>query len=147
MEIVLDEMLATLACQSLLYEAVTWPKPGLITAKSSGKHTDMNIYHFLDSSVGLYSYFKKLVLLVEGELTLNEIFEKSRELGKVAEERMYFETHGVNTHKGAIFILGLLVVTIAYCKKYNLPFKEIQSCVKEMTQDLVQRDFQKIHVP
>jgi len=141
MEINFGDEMAILATQSLLYEAVTWPKPGLVTPVSSGKHSDMNIYHFMNSSVSLYPYFKRLTLLAQEPYSLKEIFESSRELGKNAEERMYLETEGVNTHKGAIFILGILVMAFSYTRSRGLDFSTLSESVKEMTKGIVKGDF------
>ncbi len=99
------------ATQALLYELSLSPKPGLVDKISSGSHNDMDFFSFLNSTAILSSYWSKLIALAktnseqkgEGEL------RKIRLLGIEMEEKMFDFTHNVNTHKGAIFIIGMLV--------------------------------------
>lgn len=110
------DFLAQQAVKSLLYEVAVTPKPGLVDRIDNGAHRDMDFYTFIDSAVCLYDYFKKcaLIAIEESELSLNQIFEKLRYLGISAEEKMYNNTNGVNTHKGAVFSFGLTVASAAY---------------------------------
>jgi len=91
---------AALAVRSLLREAEAGPKPGLVDRFSPGAHTDMDIRHFRLSAPALGPYFTLMVATHQPEALRN--------LGIEAETAMLAATGGVNTHKGAIWTLGLL---------------------------------------
>lgn len=101
---------ASLAVRSLLYEVCTTPKPGLVDRANSGSHSDMDIFTFMDSAAALWPYFARCVRV--GRSTAfkpgPETFAALRWPGKLAEGAMLTATGGVNTHKGAIFSLGLV---------------------------------------
>ncbi len=92
------------------------PKPGLIDIRNSGAHKDMN-YGTMVSSIGaLRPYFMKLAKLgYSGALpTPEEVIA----LGLEAENAMFKATKGVNTHKGALFSLGLM--TVVACNEFYI---------------------------
>lgn len=101
---------ASLAVRALLYEVCTTPKPGLVDRLGSGSHGDMDIFTFMDSASALWPYFENCVRV--GRTTASrpapETFAALRWPGKLAEGAMLTATGGVNTHKGAIFSLGLV---------------------------------------
>lgn len=107
------EEIADRAVKALIYEVSISPKAGLVTRHSNGSHRDMNFFHFLDSSLALRSYFEKAYrhreYYVYGE---ESFFQELRLLGKEAEGKMYAATKGVNTHKGTIFAMGILLATL-----------------------------------
>jgi triphosphoribosyl-dephospho-CoA synthase len=92
------------AVRALLGELVTYPKPGLVSLCDSGSHRDMDATTFVRSSLALRRYFERAAAAgAEGAG-----FDVLRRLGCEAEARMLRATAGVNTHRGAIFNLGLL---------------------------------------
>ncbi|NTV68795.1 MAG: triphosphoribosyl-dephospho-CoA synthase MdcB [Azonexaceae bacterium] len=98
------ERIGRLAIRSLYREAALAPKPGLVSPASPGSHRDMDFSTFLRSLQSLRSYFPAIAacgLQRPG-------FAPLRGLGIVAEADMLAATGGVNTHRGAIFNLGLL---------------------------------------
>ena len=92
--------LASLAYQALVQEVRTTPKPGLVDEEGSGSHKDMDLALFLKSAAALCAYFY--------EAARCEDFATLRKKGIAAEKAMLSATGGVNTHKGAIFTMGLL---------------------------------------
>ena len=104
------EKIGSWAVQSLLDEVCTTPKPGLVDHRNSGSHQDMDIFTFIASAASLGPYFETCVGI--GQCTQaappEETFLKLRQAGLRAEETMQETTAGVNTHKGAIFTMGLL---------------------------------------
>ena len=102
--------LASQAVRALLFEALATPKVGLVDRNSSKSHSDMDIFTFVSSSVSLYNYFFEAASfsLKFKDMEYNEFFRELQKLGKRAELTMFAATKGVNTHKGAIFSLGLL---------------------------------------
>jgi triphosphoribosyl-dephospho-CoA synthase len=96
--------IATLAVRCLTLEAETWPKPGLVSPIDSGSHADMGIDTFRRSAVALEPYFAALAEAGAQGCTMGRL----RLIGLDAEAAMVAATGGVNTHRGAIFGLGLL---------------------------------------
>lgn len=102
--------IAEAASRALLYEVSVTPKPGLVDRSNNGSHRDMDFYTFLDSISALWPYFLQCAKIGQehAKQTPKEVFSKLRPIGKQAEGRMLQATGGVNTHKGAIFSLGLV---------------------------------------
>nr|WP_229505203.1 triphosphoribosyl-dephospho-CoA synthase MdcB [Massilia mucilaginosa] len=95
---------ARLAIASLYAELALYPKPGLVSMVDNGSHADMNAATFMRSLFSLRHYFRH-ICLAGGQ---GAPFATLKRLGIDAEERMLRATGGVNTHRGAIFSLGLL---------------------------------------
>ena len=104
------DILAGYALRSLLYEVCVTPKPGLVDRVSNGAHDDMDIFTFMDSSSVLFPYFRHCALLGlrEHGLAPDALFDRLRCPGMDAEDAMHRATGNVNTHKGAIFSLGIV---------------------------------------
>lgn len=102
--------IAELATQSLLQEVNTTPKPGLVDKRNTGSHADMDINTFIKSAIALTPYFRECVAI--GQETFDkrpqETFDLLRRAGLIAEQTMYQVTGGVNTHKGAIYSMGVI---------------------------------------
>jgi triphosphoribosyl-dephospho-CoA synthase len=96
--------MAALAERSLLLELSTFPKPGLVSDVDNGSHTDMDAAIFRRSAAAIRPFFRELV--VAG--VCNAEMATLRRIGLRAERKMLEATRGVNTHRGAIFGLGLL---------------------------------------
>jgi triphosphoribosyl-dephospho-CoA synthase len=101
--------LGRLAIASLHAELVCAPKPGLVTPFDSGSHRDMDAATFMRSLFALRGYFVDVARAGAREAGFAEL----KHLGIAAENRMLQATRGVNTHRGAIFGLGLLVASTA----------------------------------
>ena len=105
-----------LAAKALLYEVCAAPKPGLVDRFNSGAHRDMDIFTFVDSALALEPYFARCALAGhEAGRADGALLAVLRPLGLAAEETMLRATGGVNTHKGAIFSLGLLCAAVGCC--------------------------------
>ena len=98
-----------LATRALLWEACAAPKPGLVDRLNSGSHTDMDIFTFMSSAAALQPFFARCAAV--GQQTVDrppaETFRALRRPGMVAEGEMLRATDGVNTHRGAVFLMGL----------------------------------------
>lgn len=105
---------AQLACQALLYEVAVTPKPGLVDRANSGSHADMDFFTFQASAPALYPYFETCARIgaETRDLQPEETFRRLRGPGMIAEGAMLRATGGVNTHKGAIFSLGILCAAL-----------------------------------
>ena len=136
-----------LAVLSLLEEVRTTPKPGLVDCRNSGSHTDMDIFTFTASATALSDYFHQcgdVGIGSAGEAPA-ETFRRLRQLGLNAEQTMYAATGGVNTHKGAIFTLGLLCGAAGRLWKPEGTWDWSAICaeVAEMTRDAMESDFRQ----
>ena len=80
------------------------PKPGLVSPRDPGAHRDMDAATFRRSLAALRGAFGAAAAAGAAGLPFAEL----RRLGVEAEARMLAATAGVNTHRGAIFALGLL---------------------------------------
>lgn len=92
------------AARALLRELVTYPKPGLVSRIDRGSHDDMDARHFARSAFALRRSFTAFARAGERDAG----FDALRRIGVEAEVAMARATGGVNTHRGAIFSLGLL---------------------------------------
>lgn len=97
--------LAARAVAALRRELDTYPKPGLVSRVDSGSHDDMDAARFEASATALEPYFAELAQAGAAGAGM----ERLRRIGVEAEAAMRAATGGVNTHRGAIFGLGLLV--------------------------------------
>jgi triphosphoribosyl-dephospho-CoA synthase len=97
-------LVAATAERSLLLELATYPKPGLVSDRDTGSHTDMDAAMFRRSASAIRPYFAQLVLAGARNADMAVL----RRIGLSAERAMRVATRGVNTHRGAIFGLGLL---------------------------------------
>ncbi|MGN8121352.1 triphosphoribosyl-dephospho-CoA synthase [Pseudomonas sp. 22082] len=112
--ITLAERLADLAVDALIDEADLSPKPALVDRRGNGAHTDLHLGLMHASALALWPAFKEMA---EAALEFGEIGLPLREaigrIGREGEQAMLATTHGVNTHRGAIWALGLLVTAAA----------------------------------
>ena len=106
----LTDYVGAQAWLALNQEFITTPKPGLVDRNNTGAHKDMGLQHFFASANALRPYFARFAKggFLTRDADPKETFRRIRTLGMEAEQAMYKATGGVNTHKGAIFTLGLL---------------------------------------
>ena len=108
----LPYIIAHLATQALQAELDTTPKPGLVDKDNNGAHRDMD-YALMQRSIDtLHPYFVQLALL--GCADALPTHTSIRDIGIEAEKAMLSATNGVNTHKGALFSMGLAIVAAAH---------------------------------
>lgn len=110
------QRIGALCTLSLLLEVSATPKPGLVDRLGSGAHTDMDFSTFLASAAAIAPYF---TACAQAGLALPQVDGASlgriRPLGMACEKAMLAATGGVNTHKGAIFSLGILACAAGHC--------------------------------
>jgi triphosphoribosyl-dephospho-CoA synthase len=98
------ELIAEQAVIALLRELAAWPKPGLVSHVDSGSHTDMDAAMLQASANALRPFFAELARAGQDGADMGRL----RAIGLRAEAAMLTVTGGINTHRGAIFGLGLL---------------------------------------
>ncbi len=126
--------LSALATQCLLYEISLSPKPGLVDKFGSGAHKDMDYFSFINSTSSLSAYWSNLIDFAHRILSDDQIneTEELRIIGIAMERTMLQFTNGVNTQKGAIFLIGMLVYVAA-----KLIFKEDELTDTNIQNELV----------
>ena len=155
--IIWAEEAAKLAEEAILTEAVLTPKPGLVDAKDSGAHKDMDIFTFLRSAVSLREGFIDMFVSgYEGNEDRKELLRSLRPKGMDIEIQMFEATKDVNTHKGIIFSMGLLLSAVGnYIKTTDhmgqkLPeFRKedtdaVLQIIKSMTEGIITEDFKDL---
>ena len=134
--------IGAMAAKALLYEVCITPKPGLVDRNNAGAHADMDIFTFVASTAVLQPYFADCAGIGMEGCPPEETFEKIRLRGMLAEGDMLRETAGVNTHKGAIFTMGLACAAAGQLEKYDA--QQLLAKCAAMTEGLVERDFRHV---
>jgi triphosphoribosyl-dephospho-CoA synthase len=106
-------LLGVWAAAALRQEAVLAPKPGLVDGRGPGAHRDMDLALLLRSADILEPWFERLVAVSRGRPIDAGLRTELGEIGRQAEADMLAGTGGVNTHRGALYALGLLVAGAA----------------------------------
>lgn len=106
--------IASLGQRALLYEAMLYPKPGLVDPISRGAHKDMDITTFIDSALALGDGFYDFV-----RIGAEHAFEDPKKVqtllrkrGILSEQEMYLATSNVNTHKGIIYSMAFCLCAV-----------------------------------
>ena len=108
----LPYIVAWLATYALQQELDLTPKPGLVDSHDSGAHADMDYATMQRSIIALRPYFTQLAVMSSSNI-LPEA-SQLQQLGIDAEKTMLKATGGVNTHRGALFSMGLAVVAACH---------------------------------
>ena len=110
----LAERLADLAVDALIDEADLSPKPALVDRRGNGAHTDLHLGLMHASALSLWPAFKEMA---QAAIEIGKVGLPLREalgrVGREGEQTMLATTNGVNTHRGAIWALGLLAAAAA----------------------------------
>ena len=99
-----------LASMALQAELDTTPKPGLVDRNDNGAHRDMDHALMRRSIQALHPYFVRLAQI--GFDNPQPRHDEIQQVGIEAEQAMFKATGGVNTHKGALFSIGLAAVAL-----------------------------------
>ena len=109
------EEIGALATRCLHLEVETWPKPGLVSHVDNGSHGDMDAAMLRLSADALEPFFTRLAQAGRDGAGMGQL----RAIGIEAETAMSAATGGVNTHRGAIFGLGLLCAAAGRGERYG----------------------------
>lgn len=113
-----------LAIWSLHAEVGLYPKAGLVSVVDAGSHEDMDAGTFRRSADALTGYFGEMARAG----ARGADFAALKAIGIEAERRMFAATGGVNTHRGAIFSLGLLAAAAGLCRTSPGPPDPLRIC-------------------
>ena len=111
-------LLAALVERALRLELDTPGKPGLVGPDGPGAHKDMDYNTMLSGIKALRPFWARMALAGSAE--------ELRQLGIDAEAAMTAATGGVNTHRGAIFCMGLALYAVsrAFARDVEVPVNE-----------------------
>ena len=115
-------LITHLATEALRAELYTTPKPGLVDRNDNGAHQDMNLALMSRSIEALRPFLTRLALLGYSNDPLDA--DKVRNIGIEAEKAMLDATSGVNTHRGALFAMGLTTMAAAWCMAHDRKVEE-----------------------
>ncbi|MCB8881430.1 triphosphoribosyl-dephospho-CoA synthase MdcB [Acidisoma cellulosilytica] len=104
------------ASACLRAELETYPKPGLVSHRDCGAHRDMDASLLRLSATTLEPFFADLAAAGAAHAEMDDL----RRIGIAAEKAMLRATGGVNTHRGAIFGLGLLCAAAGLRQRLGL---------------------------
>ena len=110
-------LIAHLATEAMRTELFTTPKPGLVDRHDNGAHRDMDLAIMGKSIDALQPYFTRLAL--HGYHNEEPVIDEVRNIGLEAERAMLDATSGVNTHRGALFAMGLTTLAAAWCQAHD----------------------------
>ncbi|WP_454781969.1 triphosphoribosyl-dephospho-CoA synthase [Legionella sp. WA2022007384] len=125
-----ERTLAKMAVRALYFEVKAYPKPGLVSFVDAGAHHDMNGETFYRSLFTLRHYFYQITK----KGLINDSFDELKQVAIAAEQRMLEKTGGINTHRGAIFALGIICISVmrlAQEKKQFTPLDVHQQILKD----------------
>jgi len=100
--------IAELAVAAIRAEADLTPKPGLVDRRGSGAHIDMDLVMLHASAESLRAAFAECAMAAMQLAPGPELRARLGEIGRAGEQAMLEATGGVNTHRGALWALGLL---------------------------------------
>lgn len=148
---------------ALLGEVYASPKPGLVDRMNQGAHKDMDFETFQASTDAITPYLTEMFLagldgvsIVQNQAAgfdpaMNyteeeSIFLSIRIIGMNAERAMFQSTHGINTHKGMIFTMGIVLAAagICYRTKGRIQAGEVLNMTKRMTSRILEKEFQEM---
>ena len=142
----LAEYIAVKAYLALMQEVSTTPKPGLVDKSNRGSHPDMDIRHFFASATALRPFFCRFAEAgyLSRDLKPTETFTSIRSIGIEAEQAMFAATQGANTHKGAIFSLGILCAAVGRLSPENWQAETILDEAAKIAAGVVKNDLANV---
>lgn len=143
----LCEYIAVTAYFALNQEVNTTPKPGLVDKNNNGSHKDMGLRHFFMSANALRPFFYQMAEagMKTREMDAKETFKRIRIIGIEAEKTMFSATGGINTHKGAIFSMGLLCAAAGRTSPAQWGGESLLNECARMAKGIVAEDFSGVN--
>lgn len=135
---------ARLACRVMQTEARLTPKPGLVDGRNTGAHKDMALPDFLRSASEIALIFP--LFFEEGAASAvcdpDCVLARLKPIGLRCETEMLQATGGVNTHKGAIFTLGLFCAALGRHEALGQPLtpNALAATVSTFCHGIVERE-------
>lgn len=126
-----------------LLEVSTHPKPGLVTPRSMGAHADMNLQTFMLTSAAIAPCFHHCAAIgLRHGARRSLVLPKVRAVGLQYDDLLLGASNGVNTQRGALFVLGVVAAAAGAAHSGDALFSpdSIFAAVSEITAGLVERE-------
>ncbi|MGL5756036.1 MAG: triphosphoribosyl-dephospho-CoA synthase CitG [Paraclostridium sp.] len=136
--------LSNIALKAIIAEVSTYPSFGLVSPLNNGSHKDMDYYTFLESGFAIVPYLEEMAKCGYSYNSIEDIFNKLRKIGIDAENNMFEVTNGVNTHKGMIFLMGIVIASTSNAIYNKEPFENIENIIKNMVGNILE-DFSNLN--
>ena len=140
------EIIGSLALEAMVLEAVCAPSPGLVDRFNTGAHSDMDIFTFIKSSSALAPAMYRCAMAGWNHRgAADQLLAILRAIGIEAEQGMFQATEGVNTQKGLLFLMGIIVAAAAmtFRKERKKPtVTAILDCASLLCKDIVKRELE-----
>ncbi len=121
-QVIFEARLARALRFALVEELDTTPKPGLVDRHDNGAHADMDHALFMRSVDAVVPHLARMGMAgYAWQDDLPGLFPLIQRIGVEAEADMFCATGGVNTHKGAIFTLGILAAAVGHLVQQSAP--------------------------
>lgn len=137
------DRIGEIAERALLAEVAVTPKMGLVDRRDDGAHADMNYFTFVASAAALAPFFHRVANVAwSSDVGLGQLLSELRPIGIEAEQAMFRATGGVNTHKGAIFSMGLFCAASSWivARGWNWSVETLSDVVAAMTSGISERE-------
>src|SRR5258706_7743700 len=124
--------MAGLARQALIAAAELTPKPGLVDRRGAGAHMDLSLAIMRRSALTIEPFLCQMAVISSGTQPNQSLRERLAVIGRDAERAMFKATSGSNAHKGAIWIMGLLISAAAMQREDQVPASAITATAKKI---------------
>jgi len=148
-------LVENITLQALQKEPAVWPHFGLVSPTQDGAHEDMSYATICASSHAIAPYLRQCFQLAyQNQLLeqeqLSNLFPLLRQIGVQAEKEMLRATDQVNTHKGAIFLLLVLIGALGALKaaqpSANITIKALLAWAHQLASPHLLEDFNRAPV-
>ncbi len=138
----LPAIIKPMISESMKLELNLHPKFGLVTPLTNGSHQDMDYELMMKSIKYLTSPLCDLFMMGLNTNNLPELFTQIRDYGLKIEKGLFTITKGINTYKGLIFGLGIVIAASGYLlksgkKDFNYLFEIIKKMTKSLKNELI----------
>lgn len=133
---VIKEQITELIFYSLIRELEIEDKFGLVTKSSTGNHNDMDYNLMLKAINVIAPNMQKFIEMGYYSKDLTTLLQEARPYGVKLEKKMFQATNGINTHKGAIFLLSNICLALGYSLKHQYSFKDIFNNIKIINKNI-----------
>lgn len=143
----LAEKIGSLAVEAMLYEVTCTPSPGLVDRVNSGAHRDMDFFSFMSSSAALSLAIARCCEAgLRHKGSLPELLPLLRLIGLDGETAMLEATQGVNTQKGLLFSLGVIVAAAGWlsANEQSITASSVLDTISQMTSGIVERELSSL---
>ena len=122
-------LLADFAVDVLIAEVNLTPKPALVDQRGSGAHDDLTLELMQHSALSLHSMFVEMAHAAYRYKACSQALREAiGDIGRKGEATMLLTTNGINTHRGAIWSLGLMVTATVLVSLRSKEVTAIELC-------------------